>query len=67
MRSDVLITIGGTGRGSKDLTRRAILEAGGKLLDLTGGGSMQRGASPFIAGELDGRPVIGLPGTRLLQ
>lgn len=61
VRSDVLITIGGTGRGSKDLTRRAILEAGGKLLDSQEADRCSGGASPFIAGELDGRPVIGLP------
>ena len=65
MRSDVLITIGGTGRGSKDLTRRAILEAGGKLLDSQEADRCSGGASPFIAGELDGRPVIGLPGNPL--
>lgn len=64
VRSDVLITIGGTGRGSKDLTRRAILEAGGKLLDSQEADRCS-GASPFIAGELDGRPVIGLPGNPL--
>ena len=65
VRSDVLITIGGTGRGSKDLTRRAILEAGGKLLDSQEADRCCGGASPFIAGELDGRPVIGLPGNPL--
>lgn len=65
VRSDVLITIGGTGRGSKDLTRRAILEAGGKLLDSQEADRCSGGASPFIAGELDGRPVIGLPGNPL--
>ena len=65
VRSDVLITIGGTGRGSKDLTRRAILEAGGKLLDSQEADRGSGGASPFIAGELDGRPVIGLPGNPL--
>ena len=65
VRSDVLITIGGTGRGSKDLTRRAILEAGGKLLDSQEADRCSGGASPFIAGELDGRPVIGLPGIAL--
>lgn len=65
VRSDVLIMIGGTGRGSKDLTRRAILEAGGKLLDSQEADRCSGGASPFIAGELDGRPVIGLPGNPL--
>ena len=65
VRSDVLITIGGPGRGSKDLTRRAILEAGGKLLDSQEAERCSGGASPFIAGELDGRPVIGLPGNPL--
>ena len=50
VRSDVLITIGGTGRGSKDLTRRAILEAGGKLLDSQEADRCSGGASPFIAG-----------------
>ena len=65
VRSDVLITIGGTGRGSKDLTRRAILEAGGKLLDSQEADRCSGGARPFIAVELDGRPVIGLPGNPL--
>ena len=65
VRSDVLITIGGTGPGSKDLTRRAILEAGGKLLDSQEADRCSGGASPFIAGDLDGRPVIGLPGNPL--
>ena len=39
--------------------------AGGKLLDSQEADRCSGGASPFIAGELDGRPVIGLPGNPL--
>ena len=65
VRSDVLITIGGTGRGSKDLTRNAILKAGGKLLESQEADRCSGGTRPFITGELGGRPIIGLPGNPL--
>ena len=60
--STFLITVGGTGRGQKDLTRRGIETAGGHLYEEPG---CSGGALPFIAAELDGAPVVGLPGNPL--
>lgn len=57
--SDVIVTIGGTGRGAKDLTRSAIELAGGTLVD---GAALGSGSLPFIAGKIGRKPVVGLPG-----
>lgn len=58
-----IVSIGGTGRGSHDLTRRAILAAGGTINDKTP--EDEKKAPPFIMAELDGIPIIGLPGNPL--
>ncbi|MDO5530578.1 molybdopterin-binding protein [Sutterella sp.] len=61
-RTQFILTIGGTGGGLKDLTRRAILAAGGRIFDET---RCRGGALPFIAAEIGGVPVLGLPGNPL--
>lgn len=58
-----IVSIGGTGRGSHDLTRRAILAAGGTINDKAP--EDEKKAPPFIMAELDGIPIIGLPGNPL--
>lgn len=58
-----IVSIGGTGRGSHDLTRRAILTAGGTIDDKAP--KDEKKAPPFIMAELDGIPIIGLPGNPL--
>lgn len=58
-----IVSIGGTGRGSHDLTRRAILAAGGTIDDKPP--EDEKKAPPFIMAELDGIPIIGLPGNPL--
>lgn len=58
-----IVSIGGTGRGSHDLTRRAILAAGGTIDDKAP--KDEKKAPPFIMAELDGIPIIGLPGNPL--
>lgn len=60
---DLIVSIGGTGRGSHDLTRQAILAAGGTLDDKAS--EDEKKAPPFIMAELDGIPIIGLPGNPL--
>lgn len=60
--STFLITVGGTGRGSRDLTRRGITLAGGRLYEEPG---CSGGALPFIAASLGEAPLIGLPGNPL--
>lgn len=57
-----LITIGGTGKGSRDVTRSAVRKAGGKLSQSA---LCADKTPPFIAGSLDGIPLIGLPGNPL--
>ena len=64
MQTEVtVISIGGTGRGSHDLTRQAILAAGGTIDDKAP--KDEKKAPPFIMAELDGIPIIGLPGNPL--
>ena len=61
-RSGFIFTIGGTGGGQRDLTRRAILLAGGRIFEA---GGCAGGVPPFIAGEVAGVPLLGLPGNPL--
>lgn len=62
---DLIVTIGGTGRGTRDLTRRAILAAGGRLDDEGQIPAETKSAPPFVTAEIDGIPLIGLPGNPL--
>lgn len=55
----LIISIGGTGRGTHDLMRDALTRAGGILEDLA---VSSHAAPPFIWARLDGVPVLGLPG-----
>ena len=59
---DLIVSIGGTGRGTHDLTRRAIAAAGGTVIDGTGD---VKGAPPFVLADLGGTPLAGLPGNPL--
>lgn len=59
---DLIVSIGGTGRGTHDLTRRAIAAAGGTVIDGTGD---VKGAPPFVLADLGGTPLVGLPGNPL--
>ncbi len=61
-RCGFIFTIGGTGGGQRDLTRRAILLAGGRIFEER---SCAGGVPPFISGEIDGVPLLGLPGNPL--
>lgn len=62
---DLIVTIGGTGRGTRDLTRRAILAAGGRLDDEGQIPAETKSAPPFVSAEIGGVPLIGLPGNPL--
>ena len=62
---DLIVTIGGTGRGTRDLTRRAILAAGGRLDDVGQIPAEKSSAPPFVTAEIGGVPLIGLPGNPL--
>lgn len=64
---DLIVTIGGTGRGTRDLTRRAILAAGGRLDDEPLGNPKgdATSAPPFVTAQIEGVPLIGLPGNPL--
>ena len=59
---DLIVSIGGTGRGTHDLTRRAIAAAGGTVIEGTGD---VKGAPPFVLADLGGTPLVGLPGNPL--
>ena len=61
-RSNFILTIGGTGGGLRDLTRRAVISAGGRLHE---GEACAGGVPPFIMGEVAGVPLFGLPGNPL--
>lgn len=58
----LIVSIGGTGRGTHDLTRRAIAAAGGTVIEGTGD---VKGAPPFVLADLGGTPLVGLPGNPL--
>lgn len=58
--SDVVITVGGTGRGKRDYTRAAVLAAGGRFV-----GRDTQTDSPFVAARLAHSALIGLPGNPL--
>lgn len=57
---DIVITIGGTGRGSRDYTRKAVDLAGGVCFE-----QPQAGNSPFVIARLKHASMIGLPGNPL--
>ena len=59
---DLIVSIGGTGRGTHDLTRRAIAATGGTVIEGTGD---VKGAPPFVLADLGGTPLVGLPGNPL--
>ncbi len=59
---DFVLTIGGTGRGKKDLMRAVLTRLGARILEAP---ACSNDTPPFIAGELRGTPVIGLPGNPL--
>lgn len=57
---DIIITIGGTGRGRRDYTRAAVLAAGGRMM-----GNPGDERSPFVLARLQQAAMIGLPGNPL--
>ena len=59
---DVIITIGGTGRGSCDFTRAAVLSAGGRLIEQP---PLEGMAPPFVMAKVGEASLIGLPGNPL--
>ncbi|MET0975297.1 MAG: molybdopterin-binding protein [Leifsonia sp.] len=61
--ADLVITTGGTGRGSGDWVRHAVLDAGGSLV--FDGVRMRPGHPVVLARLADGRPVLALPGNPL--
>ncbi|MGC9209081.1 MAG: molybdopterin-binding protein [Nitrososphaeria archaeon] len=56
---DIVITIGGTGFGAKDLTAASVQAAGGRIL--FSGVRISPGRTSGLA-EVNGRPVLNLPG-----
>lgn len=58
--TDLIITIGGTGKGKRDYTRTAILNAGGNFV-----GSDSQTDSPFVMARFAHSGLIGLPGNPL--
>ncbi len=52
LKSDAIITVGGTGRGFRDYTRQAVKAAGGRFV-----GSDSQTDSPFIASRRTHRPA----------
>ena len=59
---DVIITIGGTGRGSCDFTRAAVHAAGGRLIEQP---LLEDSAPPFVMARVGEASLIGLPGNPL--
>lgn len=57
---DVIVTVGGTGRGRRDYTRRAVLAAGGRFV-----GADSQADSPFVTARLRHAGMMGLPGNPL--
>lgn len=57
---DVIVTVGGTGQGRRDYTRRAVLAAGGRFV-----GDDEQKDSPFVTARLKHAGLIGLPGNPL--
>ena len=57
---DVIITVGGTGKGSRDYTRQAVASAGGRFV-----GSDSQADSPFVTARLPHSGLVGLPGNPL--
>lgn len=58
LSSDIVIINAGSGRGSEDFTASAIKELGELLVN---GVSIKPG-KPFIAGIINNKPVLGIPG-----
>lgn len=58
--SDLIITVGGTGKGKRDYTRQAVREAGGVFV-----GHDTQTDSPFVTARLPHAGLIGLPGNPL--
>ncbi|MCE5313294.1 MAG: molybdopterin biosynthesis protein [Nitrospiraceae bacterium] len=58
LTSDIVIVNAGSGRGSEDFTAAAINELGELLIN---GVSIKPG-KPFIAGMVNNKPVLGIPG-----
>jgi putative molybdopterin biosynthesis protein len=57
-KSDIVIINAGSGRGSEDFTAAAIADLGEVIINSV---SIKPG-KPFIAGIIDGTPVLGIPG-----
>ena len=57
---DVIITVGGTGKGKRDYTRQAVSDAGGVFV-----GHDTQLDSPFVTARLPHAGLIGLPGNPL--
>jgi putative molybdopterin biosynthesis protein len=57
-KSDIVIINAGSGRGSEDFTAAAIADLGEVIINSV---SIKPG-KPFIAGIVDGTPVLGIPG-----
>lgn len=58
--SDVIITVGGTGKGRRDYTRQAVMGADGVWV-----GNDTQTDSPFVTAKLPHAGLIGLPGNPL--
>ncbi|NWG46823.1 MAG: molybdopterin molybdotransferase MoeA, partial [Alphaproteobacteria bacterium] len=58
-RADLLVTLGGASVGAHDLVRDALVEAGGRLAFWK---IAMRPGKPLLYGDLDGKPLLGLPG-----
>lgn len=59
---DVVVTIGGTGRGRCDFTRAAVQRAGGTLFEQP---LLAENAPPFVLGRVGRSALVGLPGNPL--
>lgn len=58
--TDLIITVGGTGRGKRDYTRAAVQTVGGRFV-----GNDSQTDSPFVMARLRHAGLIGLPGNPL--
>lgn len=56
---DLLVTVGGASVGERDLLRRSLEDAGGRVL---WAGVAIRPGKPTWLGECEGTPILGLPG-----
>lgn len=60
--SDLIITIGGTGRGSCDFTRQALNLAGATFIPQP---ALEEKHQPFVVAKIQNTAILGLPGNPL--